>query len=249
MKRPLIAGNWKMFTDPDSAARLAGELKTGFSACDWADVLVCPPFTSIPAVVSTLTGSMIEVGGQNLYRESEGAFTGEVSGSMLSGSGCKWVIIGHSERRTYFSESNGEIFSKIKAAIASGLRPLVCIGESLENRESNQTAKVVKTQIIEGLGGLKELGNLTIAYEPVWAIGTGRNATPGQAQEVHRFIRDLISENWGTDAAASMRLLYGGSVKPENAGSLWAEEDIDGFLVGGASLKAESFIRIAQAVK
>jgi triosephosphate isomerase len=249
MRRPLVAGNWKMFTDPKSAAKLAGDLKTAFSTCNWADIVVCPPFTSIPAVAATLRGTAIEVGGQNMHWEKEGAFTGEISGNMLIGSDCRWVIIGHSERRTYFSETNQGVSAKIIAATACGLRPIVCVGETLDEKESGSTEEVIEKQIKEGIGGLKEIDNLTIAYEPIWAIGTGRNATPRQAQGVHGFIRDLISEIWRADVASSIRLLYGGSVKPENAASLWAEEDIDGFLVGGASLKAESFFGIAEAVK
>ncbi len=249
MNRPLIAGNWKMFTDTAAAAKLAGELKASFAGCDWADVVVCPPFTSIPTVAALLVESTIEVGGQNMHWEKEGAFTGEISGKMLEASGCKWVIIGHSERRMYFSETNQGISAKIGAAIGLNLKPIICVGETLDERESGLTERVVEKQISEGIGKLKDIEWLTVAYEPVWAIGTGRNATPGQAQGVHRFIRGLISEMWGTDVASSIRLLYGGSVKPENAASLWAEEDIDGFLVGGASLRAETFFEIAEAVK
>jgi triosephosphate isomerase len=249
MRRPLVAGNWKMFTDPASAAKLADGLRTRFSACDWADVVVFPPFTSIAAVVSALSGSVIEVGGQNIHWENEGAYTGEVSGSMLKASGCKWAIVGHSERRKYFAETDEKVLSRIGAAIASGLNPIVCVGESLEERESGLTETVVERQIAGGLSGLQDIGSLTLAYEPVWAIGTGRTAAPDQAQEVHRFIRALISDRWGTGSAARIRLLYGGSVKPENAASLGAEEDIDGFLVGGGSLKAESCLGVGPTVK
>jgi triosephosphate isomerase len=249
MRRPLIAGNWKMFTDPGSATKLARELKAAFLGCEWADVVVCPPFISIPAVISALSGSIIEVGAQNMHWEKEGAFTGEVSGNMLKGSGCQWVIIGHSERRTYFSETNQGVSAKIRAAIACDLQPIACLGETLEERESGLTEEIVNKQFTEGPGSLKDIGKLAIAYEPVWAIGTGKNATPAQAQEVHRLIRGLILDMWGADSASSVRLLYGGSVKPENAASLWAQEDIDGFLVGGASLNAESFFAIARAVK
>lgn len=249
MRRPLVAGNWKMFTDPASGSELAVELKTRFSACDWSDVVVCPPFTSIPAVVSALSGSVIEVGGQDMHWENQGAYTGEVSASMLKASGCMWVILGHSERRNYFGERDESVGSKIGAAIASSLRPIVCVGESLNERDSGLTEKIVERQILGGIGGLDDISALTIAYEPVWAIGTGRSASPEQAREVHTFIRALLSDRWGVEAASLIRLLYGGSVKPENAASLSAAEDIDGFLVGGGSLDAESFFRIAEAVK
>lgn len=238
-----------MFTDPSTARKLAGELKEKFAKCAWADVVVCPPFTSLQAVVGSLDDSNIEIGGQNLHWESEGAFTGEVSAAMLLGSGCKWVIIGHSERRAYFSETDERVLSKARSALAAGLKPIVCVGETLDQREADITEKIVEAQLDGGLGDIDDIGHLTIAYEPVWAIGTGKNATPQQAEEVHRFIRKLIADRWGAKAAESMRILYGGSVKPENAGSLWREENIDGFLVGGASLKADSFLRIAESLK
>lgn len=238
-----------MFTDPSTAGKLAGELKEKFANCAWADIVVCPPFTSLQAVVGSLDGSNIEIGGQNLHWESEGAFTGEVSAAMLLSSGCKWVIIGHSERRAYFSETDERVLSKARSALAAGLKSIVCVGETLDQREADITEKIVEAQLDGGLGDIADIGRLTIAYEPVWAIGTGKNATPQQAEEVHRFIRKLIGDRWGAKAAESMRILYGGSVKPENAGSLWREENIDGFLVGGASLKADSFLRIAESLK
>jgi len=238
-----------MFTDPSTARKLAGELKEKFADCTWVDVVVCPPFTSIQAVVGSLDGSNIEVGGQNLHWESEGAFTGEISAAMLLSSGCKWVIIGHSERRAYFSETDKRVLSKARSALAAGLKPIVCVGETLDQREADITEKIVEAQLDGGLGDIDDIGHLTIAYEPVWAIGTGKNATPQQAEEVHGFIRKLLAEHWGAKAAESTRILYGGSVKPENASALWREENIDGFLVGGASLKADSFLRIAESVK
>ena len=249
MRRPLVAGNWKMFTDPASAGKLAGELKGKFADCTWADIVVCPPFTSLQAVAGSLHDSKIEIGGQNMHWESEGAFTGEISATMLLNAGCKWVIIGHSERRTYFSETDAGVLSKVKSALAAGLKPIVCVGETLMQREGGITEKTVETQLVSGVGKMEDINRLTIAYEPVWAIGTGKNATPGQAEEVHSFIRNLIGGRWGAESAKSIRILYGGSVKPENAGLLWQEEDIDGFLVGGASLKAESFMRIAESLK
>jgi triosephosphate isomerase len=238
-----------MFTEPSTAAQLADELREKFAACDWADIVVCPPFTSLYAVATSLDGSNMEIGGQNVHWENEGAFTGEISAPMLEKAGCKWVIIGHSERRTYFSETNERVLSKVKSALATGLKPIVCVGETLDQREADITEKIVEDQLYSGLGDIDDIGRLTIAYEPVWAIGTGRNATPSQAEEIHRLIRKLIGDRWGTQAAESIRILYGGSVKPDNAASLWREDDIDGFLVGGASLKADSFLLIAEAVK
>jgi triosephosphate isomerase len=249
MRKPLVAGNWKMFTDLSSAENLSSELKSKMAGYNWADLVVCPPFTSLFKVVSILGGSGIEIGGQNLHWENEGAYTGEVSGSMLKSAGCLWVIIGHSERRAYFGETDENVARKANAALKNDLKPIVCVGESLEQREMGITGDIVKGQLMGGLGGFSGLEGITIAYEPVWAIGTGRTATPQQAQEVHLLLRGLIRQKWGDQPADSVRILYGGSVKPENAAELWSEEDIDGFLVGGASLKAESFANIAEAVK
>lgn len=249
MRRPLIAGNWKMFTDPASAGKLADELRERFASFKLADIVVCPPFISIQAVADSLKDSNIEIGGQNIHWEIEGAFTGEISATMLMSAGCNWVIIGHSERRTYFSETNQRVLSKVRSALAAGLKPIVCVGETLDQKEADITEKTVEDQLYSGLGDIDDIGRLTIAYEPVWAIGTGKNATPKQAEDVHRFIRKLIADRWGAKAAESIRILYGGSVKPENAASLWREDNIDGFLVGGASLKADSFLLIAESVK
>ena len=249
MRRPLIAGNWKMYTDPTAAGELAGKLKSNLGNCSWADLVVFPPFTSIHAVVTHLSNSKIEVGGQNLHWEKEGAYTGEISPFMLKGAGCKWVLIGHSERRTYFGEKDATVLKKTISALEAGLRPVVCIGETLEQHESGITENVIKEQLLSGLGSIDDISKITIAYEPVWAIGTGRNATPSQAQEVHVFIRGLVANSWGTQAAESVRILYGGSVKPDNSGKLWDEDDIDGFLIGGASLKSESFGAIAESAK
>ena len=238
-----------MYTEPASAAELAGKIRTGLGNCDWADIAVFPPFTSIATVVETMRGSVISVGGQNIHWMAEGAFTGEVSPQMLLKSGCDMVIIGHSERRTYFGETDGTVLLKADAALSAGLRPIVCIGETLEQRESGITEQVLTKQVSAGLGRLTSLDNLTIAYEPVWAIGTGRNATPEQASEAHKFIRSLVTGMWGDDTANNIRILYGGSVKPDNSRSLWEKDDIDGFLVGGASLKAGSFEAIARSAK
>jgi triosephosphate isomerase len=249
MRRPLIAGNWKMYTDPLSAGELAGKLKSTLGNCSWADIAIFPPFTSIHAVVTQLGNSKIEVGGQNIYWQKEGAYTGEISPSMLSGAGCKWVIIGHSERRSYFGEKDATVLKKIIAALDAGLRPIVCIGETLEQRESGITENVIQEQLLSGIGPIDDISQITIAYEPVWAIGTGRNATPQQAGEIHIFIRSLVADRWGMSVADKIRILYGGSVKPDNSKALWDQADIDGFLIGGASLKAESFAAIAESVK
>jgi len=249
MRRPLIAGNWKMFTTPSNAGELAKNLRSALGECSWADIVVCPPYTSISIVVESLKDTGIGVGAQNLHWENEGAFTGEVSAGMIKSSGCDWVIIGHSERRAYFGETDDRVLKKVSAALETGLRPIVCVGETLEQRDSDITEEIVKGQLLGGLGEFDSIDVITIAYEPVWAIGTGRTATPQQAQEVHAFLRGVIAEKWGAQTAESIRILYGGSVKPENAGDLWKQEDIDGFLVGGASLKAESFAAIAESVK
>ncbi|MEE9552822.1 MAG: triose-phosphate isomerase [candidate division Zixibacteria bacterium] len=248
MRKPLVAGNWKMFTVPSVSKELAAGLKSKLAGCGWADLVVCPPYTSLTTVISELTGTSIDVGAQNLHWESEGAFTGEISPQMLSDSGCKWVIIGHSERRAIFGETDDGVFKKINAALKTGLKPIVCVGESLEQRDSGVTEEIVKGQLLGGIGQLN-ISGLTIAYEPVWAIGTGRTATPQQAQDVHRFLRNTIKEKWGQEKAESIKILYGGSVKPENAGDLSKKDDIDGFLVGGASLKADSFAAIIETLK
>jgi len=247
MRRPLVAGNWKMYTDPQSAADLASKLKNALGGCEWTDIAIFPPFTSLGAALDAIRGSRIILGAQNMHWENEGAFTGEVSPSMLAKCGCSMVLIGHSERRIYFAETDGILNKKIKAALNIGLRPVLCIGETLEQRESGITEKVVEKQLTAGLDGIDDLDKMAIAYEPVWAIGTGRNATPQQASETHKFIRGIISAKWGEKFASSIRILYGGSVKPENARALAEMDDIDGFLVGGASLKAESFAAIAES--
>lgn len=249
MKRPLVAGNWKMFTDPVSAGQLAEAVRSVTKNCDWADIALFPPFISIPAVIEKLRGSPIGVGGQNLFWENSGAFTGEISGEMLSKAKCEWVIIGHSERRAQFGESDETVNRKIRAALEVGLKPIVCVGETLEQREKGETGEVVKRQILNAFAGASDISQLTIAYEPVWAIGTGKTATPVQAGDVHRTLRKIIAEKWGGKAAAEIRILYGGSVKPDNAAELWREEDVDGFLVGGASLRVDSFAGIISAVK
>lgn len=249
MRRPLVAGNWKMNTVPNTATELAAKINGDVGNSSFSDIAVFPPYICIPAVRKALKGSDIEVGAQNVFWEAEGAYTGAISASMISGSGCTMVLVGHSERRTFFGETDEKVLKKTTAALAGGLKPIVCIGETLEQREAGITETILQTQIVEGIGPIQDLSKVTIAYEPVWAIGTGKTATPDQADEAHRYIRGLIAKRWGNDAAGNIRILYGGSVKPDNAHSLWEREDIDGFLVGGASLKAESFRDIVNSVK
>ena len=251
MRRKVIAGNWKMnMTDP-GAVELVKQLKESLRSFNEVELVVCPPFTSLSSLSKILAGSNMGLGAQNLFWESSGAYTGEVSVEMLLSVGCKYVIIGHSERRQYFGEDNRSVNRKVKSAIAGGLTPIVCVGERLEQRETGKTEAVVEDHIqgaFEGLSG-EQLRKLIIAYEPVWAIGTGKTATPEQANEVHLFIRELIKELYDADLSSRTRILYGGSVKPENARSLIEQPELDGFLVGGASLKAESFAAIAREVE
>jgi triosephosphate isomerase len=249
MRKKLVAGNWKMFTTPAEAEKLVDGIKGGVSQSDGIDVLVCPPFTSIPAVVAAVGGSILKVGGQNMHWEESGAYTGEISAKMLLTLGCSHVILGHSERRQYFFESDLTVNAKLKAALSTGLIPVVCVGETLEQREAGETNNVVKTQILGAFDQVSadDFQKAVIAYEPVWAIGTGKTATPEQAEEVHDFIRVILSERYAD--AESTIILYGGSVKPDNARELFTQPNIDGGLVGGASLKAESFVEIVRAAR
>jgi triosephosphate isomerase len=250
MRPKVIAGNWKMNKDVHQTEELINGLKKAldFSLTN-VKVVICPPFTSLETAQQLLQGSPIALGAQNMYCEDEGAFTGEVSAKMLKGVGCQFVILGHSERRQYFRETDEFINKKVKKALASGLIPIVCVGETLEEREKNITHQVVTTQV---KGVLKDISaddveKLIIAYEPVWAIGTGRNATPQQAEEVHLLIRSLISELYSSTTAERLIIQYGGSVKADNASDLLSQLDIDGALVGGACLKADSFAAIVKA--
>ena len=250
MRKKVIAGNWKMNNDLHGTVNLISDLKKEMNGKNIeAEVIICPPFISLETASTLLKDSSIKLGAQNMYFEESGAFTGEVSPSMLKSVGCEYVILGHSERRTIFGENDQVINKKIKTAIKFGLKPIFCIGETLEEREKGITFKVVETQIQNGLKDLSEndLSNLIIAYEPVWAIGTGRNATPQQAQEVHQFIRGLISKLYSSNFARQLVIQYGGSVKADNAQELLSQPDIDGALVGGACLKADSFIKIVSA--
>ena len=250
MRKKVIAGNWKMNNDLHGTVNLISDLKKEMNGKNIeAEVIICPPFISLETASTLLKDSSIKLGAQNMYFEESGAFTGEVSPSMLKSVDCEYVILGHSERRTIFGENDQVINKKIKTAIKFGLKPIFCIGETLEEREKGITFKVVETQIQNGLKDLSEndLSNLIIAYEPVWAIGTGRNATPQQAQEVHQFIRGLISKLYSSNFARQLVIQYGGSVKADNAQELLSQPDIDGALVGGACLKADSFIKIVSA--
>jgi triosephosphate isomerase len=243
---PLIAGNWKMHKTQTEARILAQEIRQGLRPSPRVDLAVAPPYTALAAVAAEIAGSPIKLAAQDVFWEKQGAYTGAVSPVMLADVGCHYVIIGHSERRQYFGETDETVNRKLKAVLEAGLSPIVCVGETLTEREQGRTFQVVETQVRQGLAGLApgqgEL--LVIAYEPVWAIGTGRTATPDQAQEVHRLIRSLLAEVAGT---AAIRILYGGSVTPDNARELMAQPDINGALVGGASLQAASFLGIIAA--
>jgi triosephosphate isomerase len=248
LRKLLIAGNWKMNKTVPEAVSLVRELKELLKDLDRdREVLVCPPFTALYPVSRELEGSKIALGAQNMFYEEKGAFTGEISPVMLLDVGCSFVILGHSERRHIFKEDDQLINKKVLSAVAHSITPILCVGELLEERESGKTKDVVKKQVVEGLSGIKPEYDFVIAYEPVWAIGTGKTATPEQAQEVHQFIRELLKELFGKEKAEKVRILYGGSVKPENAKSLMSMPDVDGALVGGASLKAESFAKIVKA--
>lgn len=247
MRKPVIAGNWKLYKTSSEALELITSLKPLVETNKSVEIVVAPVFTVIGSVKHAVTGSPINLAAQDCFWEEEGAFTGEVSPKMLLDAGCSHVIIGHSERRQYFGETDTTVNMKIKAALGAGLTVLFCIGETLAERERDQTLDVLKTQLCGGLSGLNadHLANIVIAYEPVWAIGTGKTATDEQAQDAHSFIRGVVGGLYGPATADAMRILYGGSVKPENIKGLMAQPDIDGALVGGASLKADSFAAIA----
>lgn len=248
MRRPFIAGNWKMNKTNSEAQQLTQELKKGILGIEGVDVLLCPPFTALAEMAESLKGSSIFLGAQNIHWQASGAFTGEISARMIKGLGCKFVIIGHSERRKYFFETDQEVNKKIKAAIKEDIYPIVCVGETLEQREQGKEKDIVGQQLREGLEALaeEELAKLTIAYEPVWAIGTGKTATGQQAEEMHLFIRDWLKDAYSSQKAEDLRILYGGSVKPENTKELMAQPNIDGALVGGASLDAGNFVAIVE---
>jgi triosephosphate isomerase len=245
---PFMAGNWKMNKTVGEALDLVRELKAATSGVKDVEVAVAPPFTALYAVHKELEGSPIRLAAQNLYWEEKGAFTGEVSPLMLKEVGCDYVIIGHSERRQFFGETDETVNRRIKAALAQGLKVIFCIGETLREREEGKTFSVIESQVEGGLKGLddKKMRNMAIAYEPVWAIGTGKTATPEQAEEVHRFIREKLEKLYSREVSEEIRIQYGGSVTPENVKGLMNQPNIDGALVGGASLKAESFSKIVR---
>ncbi|MCF8069147.1 MAG: triose-phosphate isomerase [Desulfobacterales bacterium] len=250
-RRPLIAGNWKMFKTGNEAVKTARELKTLVPSDIGHDVMIAPTFTALAQVSEIIRDSPISLGAQNCFWEKEGAFTGEISPGMLSAAGCEYVIIGHSERRQYFHETDETVNKKIAAVIENRLIPVLCVGESEQERDSEETFSVLDKQVKKGLEGfsVESLSALVIAYEPVWAIGTGKTATTDQAQEVHAFLRDLVEKIFSKTLAESLRILYGGSVKPDNIEILMTMPDIDGALVGGASLKADTFSKIVNYKK
>jgi len=248
MRRPIIAGNWKMYKTIKEGQDLVNSLKRDLYDISGADIVVCPPYTLLSYIADMLLSSNVMLGAQDVHWRDEGAYTGEVSAKMLKDVGCQYVIIGHSERRQFFGETNETVRMKTRAALLSDLTPIVCVGESLIERESGKTFDVVKDHIQNGLSDLNkdELLKIVIAYEPVWAIGTGKTATPEQAEEVHAFIRKLLGDIWSKEAADKVRIQYGGSVKPDNIAILMAKDNIDGALVGGASLRADSFTEIVK---
>lgn len=251
MRKAIIAGNWKLNKTSREAIALVEELKREVSDVETVDIVVCPPFTALSVVSDAIVESNIALGAQNLYWQDSGAFTGEVSAPMLKDLGVQYAIIGHSERRQYFGETNETVNKRIRAALTHGLTPIVCVGENLAEREGNKTFDVIKNHVEGSLANLtsEEMSKIVIAYEPVWAIGTGKTATPEQAQEVHAYIRALLEKLFGASIASSVRIQYGGSVTPENIALLIAKPDIDGALVGGASLKAPSFAAIVKGAR
>ena len=251
MRKPFVAGNWKMNTDSHSSVDLAKRVASGSSqvAGQGVSVAVCPPFVYLQSVAKALSASSVAVAAQDIYFEPKGAFTGEISASMLKDIGCTYALCGHSERRHVIGETDELVNKKVAAAIGGGLLPILCVGELLAEREASQTEEVVSRQLKAGLAGLgvEKASAVTIAYEPVWAIGTGRTATPQQAQDVHSFVRKLITEFYDNQLAEEIRILYGGSVKPNNSADLMSQPDIDGLLVGGASLSADDFVAIIRS--
>lgn len=254
MRRKIFAGNWKMHKTVAESAVLASEIaaalnKTGAEKPTAHEVVVCPTYVALDRTATALAGSAVVLGAQDMHWESQGAFTGKISGDMLKAVGVTYVVLGHSEQRAYFHETDETVNKKVRKALADGLKPIVCVGETLEEREGNITEKVVDTQLRGAYAGLSasEASETVVAYEPVWAIGTGRTATAEQAQEVHKFIRGLLASLFDAETAASVRIQYGGSMKPENAAELLAQPDVDGGLIGGAALKADAFLGIIHA--
>ena len=248
-RRPIVAGNWKMNLDRSAGRSLAAAVVARRGEAAAVEFVLCPPAVYLDAVGAAVAGSDVGLGGQNAHDKTSGAFTGEVAPPMLVDVGCRYVILGHSERRTLCGETDAVVNAKTRAALAAGLTPIVCVGETLEEREAGRTRSVVETQVRGSLAGLSaaDLGRVVVAYEPVWAIGTGKVATPQQAQEVHALVRAVLADLASPAVAETIRIQYGGSVKPDNAADLAAQPDIDGALVGGASLKADDFLGIARA--
>ena len=251
MRKKVIAGNWKMHKSNSEAKELVEGLLNNTKEIVKTMIIVCPPFTALSLVSDLANGSSLQVGAQNMYWEQQGAFTGEISTEMIKSTGTTYVIIGHSERRQFFGETDETVNKKLKAALESGLIPIVCIGESLDERESGVTNDVVGNQVEKALSGIsaEDMQNVILAYEPIWAIGTGKTATPDQAQDVHKFIRSILTKLYNNEIAEKIIIQYGGSVKPENATELLSQPDIDGALVGGACLKADSFSGIIKAAE
>lgn len=249
MRKKIVAGNWKMNKVVGDAVALASAVKAKLAEKADVEVVLCPTFTALKSVGDVVAGTQVKLGAQNMHWEKEGAFTGEISADMLKDAGCQYVILGHSERRQFFGETDAGVNRKVKVALAANLVPIVCVGETLEEREANKTEDVVTTQVTKSLAGLDETGfrRIVVAYEPVWAIGTGRTATPAQAQEVHALIRRVLAKMCNPGAAQAVRIQYGGSMKPANARELMSQPDIDGGLIGGAALDAASFIAIVEA--
>ncbi|MBL7071256.1 MAG: triose-phosphate isomerase [Candidatus Omnitrophica bacterium] len=248
MRRVIIAGNWKMNKTIPEAIELVSGLKRGVADITNIDIVVIPPYTALSEISDMLVETNIDVGAQDVYWEEKGAFTGQVAPSMLKDAGVKYVVIGHSERRQYFGETNETVNKKLKAALNAGLSPIMCVGERLEEREGGKAFDVIKDHVENGLAGFSkdDAQKIVIAYEPVWAIGTGKTATPQQAEEVHKYIRELLAKMYNESVASEIRIQYGGSVKPENINDLINQQNIDGALVGGASLKVEQFIPIVK---
>jgi len=248
-RKPIVAGNWKMNNTVAEALALVTEIKRQSAESKGVDIVLCPPFTVLQAVSNAISGTAIGLGAQNMHWEKAGAFTGEVSAAMLRELYCHYIIIGHSERRTLFGETDDAVNRKVKTALASNLCPIVCVGETLQQRQANQTEAIIRTQVLNGLKdiGVDQFATVIMAYEPIWAIGTGLTATPDQAQAVHKFIRGLLQEMAGEHVAQTVRIQYGGSVKPANARELFHQPDIDGGLIGGAALDANSFMAIVNA--
>jgi triosephosphate isomerase len=248
VRKKIVAGNWKMNKSVNDATDLASSVKIDLADCIEVDVVLCPTFTSLKAVSDVISGTHIKLGAQNMHWENDGAFTGEISAAMLRDVYCHYVILGHSERRAYFNETDETVNKRLHAALAATLKPIVCVGETLEQRESGQMKDVVKTQLNGGLADAADgMADVIVAYEPVWAIGTGKTATPAQAQEMHAFIREVLAEMFGDSTANATRIQYGGSAKPGNAKELFSQKDIDGGLIGGAALDALSFVEIVRA--